>query len=73
VSPLQTKAQRLGARKLRVRNGKRTRRALVRMRHVKARDAFFRWARQTDNLLATRMKTFWRSIAWHEWHLRGCP
>jgi hypothetical protein len=45
--------------------GKRKRRALIRLRHALSREAFIRWARQTDNLLATRITPHWRSREWH--------
>jgi hypothetical protein len=49
--------------------GKRTRRALIRLRHALMREKFTRWAFQTNSLppfeLASRP---WRTAAWHEWH-----
>jgi hypothetical protein len=56
-----------------VRNGKRTRRALIRLRHVAAEKRFIRWAYRTNNLPPPELEGRpWRTPEWHQWHKLGC-
>lgn len=52
--------------------GKRTRRALVRMRHLYHKGGFIRWGLRTNNLPPAGVP-FWRCPEWHTWHLQGRP
>lgn len=70
--PLQSRAARLGMRPKRRRNGKRGRRALIRLRHQLAATRFVRWA-QNGQLHLRHPLTPWRDPLWHAWHALGCP
>jgi hypothetical protein len=51
--------------------GKRTRRAMIRLRHAFAREKFVRWAFQTNSLPPPELESRpWRTAEWHEWHRR---
>jgi hypothetical protein len=53
--------------------GKRTRRAVIRLRHNVARERFIRWGVQTNNLPADYRVPHWRDPLWHLWHALGQP
>jgi hypothetical protein len=53
--------------------GKRTRRAVIRLRHNVARERFIRWGFQTNNLPADYRVPPWRDPLWHLWHALGRP
>lgn len=53
-------------------SGKRTRRALIRLRHALAADKFIRWGLRC-NALPPAGVPFYRCLEWHQWHTRGCP
>ena len=72
--PPHSRAARLGMRPKRQRNGKRTRRAVIRLRHALAREKFIRWAVARAALPPARFESRpWRTPEWHLWHARGCP
>jgi hypothetical protein len=54
--------------------GKRTRRAMIRLRHVFAREKFIRWATARGMFAGLSVGTApHRKVPqlWHEWHRRG--
>jgi len=56
------------------RNGKRGRRAIVRLRHALACEMFIRWAVAHAALPPVEFESRpWRTPEWHVWHARGCP
>lgn len=54
------------------RQGKRTRRAVIRLRHALAAEKFIRWGYQT-NCLPPHGVPHWCCPEWHQWHALGCP
>lgn len=54
-------------------NGKRTRRAVIRLRHALAAEKFVRWLdRQYKYALQNEAHKVW-PCEWHQWHALGCP
>jgi hypothetical protein len=71
-----SRAARLGMRPKRQRNGKRGRRALIRLRHALAREKFLRWLghnRGISYICHETPRRVWKTDAWHEWHRLECP
>ena len=56
-----------------MKNGKRTRRALIRFRHAMAREKFARWVFRLTHLPIADAVVHWRTPEWHQWHALGCP
>lgn len=56
------------------RQGKRTRRAVIRLRHALAAEKFIRWLDRAKGLSGDFYKPHrMEARNWHEWHALGCP
>lgn len=59
-----------------MKNGKRNRRAYIRLRHNVAAQRFIRWLGIKDGLQLTGdfyKPHKYEAVLWHEWHALGCP
>jgi hypothetical protein len=56
-----------------MKQGKRTRRALIRLRHNVSRQRFIRWATRITGPVDEHKVHKYCPRLWHQWHALGCP